>query len=78
LVFKIASRVLVTIDGVWLVNIFIDHLQVVTTNNYNTIADFNTTNHFTLSSQSTFTSFYLVAALRSGYSSAVFSLNVSW
>jgi hypothetical protein len=31
------------------VNRFIDHLRVVTTNNYNTIADFHTTNHSTLS-----------------------------
>jgi hypothetical protein len=31
------------------VNRFIDHAQVVTTNNYNTIADFHTTNHSTLS-----------------------------
>jgi hypothetical protein len=31
---------------------FIDHLQVVSTNNYNTVADCNTTNHPTLSSQS--------------------------
>jgi hypothetical protein len=30
-------------------NKFIDYLQVVTTNNYNTIADFHTTNHSTLS-----------------------------
>jgi hypothetical protein len=30
------------------VNRFIYHLQVVTTNNYNTIADFHTTNHYTL------------------------------
>jgi hypothetical protein len=30
-------------------NRFIDHLQVVTTSNYNTIADFHTTNHSTLS-----------------------------
>jgi hypothetical protein len=29
-------------------NIFIDHLQVVTTNNYNTVADFHTTNDSTL------------------------------
>jgi hypothetical protein len=33
-------------------NRFIDHLQVVTTNNYNTIADFHTTNHSTLSLES--------------------------
>jgi hypothetical protein len=31
------------------VNRFIDHLQVVTTENYNTTADFHTTNHSTLS-----------------------------
>jgi hypothetical protein len=30
-------------------NRFIDHLQVVTTNTYNTIADFHTTNPSTLS-----------------------------
>jgi hypothetical protein len=35
--------------GNGLVNRFIDHLQVVTTNNYNNIADFHTTNLFTLS-----------------------------
>jgi hypothetical protein len=28
-------------------NRFIDHLQVVITNNYDTIADFHTTNHST-------------------------------
>jgi hypothetical protein len=61
------------------VNRFIDHFQVVTTNNYNTIADFHTTNHSTLkSSQSTFTRLYLVTALHSGYSSAKFSLDISW
>jgi hypothetical protein len=32
-----------------LVSRFIDHLQVMTTNNCNTIADFHTTNHSTLS-----------------------------
>jgi hypothetical protein len=31
-----------TIEGYGLVTQFIDHLQVVTTNNYNTIADFLT------------------------------------
>jgi hypothetical protein len=45
------------------VNRFLDYLLVVTTNNYNTIADFHTTNHSTLSSQSAFTSRYLVTAL---------------
>jgi hypothetical protein len=42
------------------VNRFIDHLQVVATNNYNTIADFYTTNQSMLSSQSAFTSRCLV------------------
>jgi hypothetical protein len=32
----------------WMIG-FIDTLQVVTTNNYNTIADFHKTNHSTLS-----------------------------
>jgi hypothetical protein len=41
-------------------------------NNYNTIADFHTK-----SSQSTFTSFYLVTGLNNGYSSAMFSLDIS-
>jgi hypothetical protein len=31
----------VTVDGVWVVNRFIDHLQVVTTNNCNIIVDFH-------------------------------------
>jgi hypothetical protein len=55
------------------VNRFTDHLQVVTTNNYNIIADLHTK-----SSQSTFTSLYLVTALHNCDSSAVFSLDVSW
>jgi hypothetical protein len=54
------------------------HFQVVATNNYNITADFHTKNHSTLSSQSTFTSFYLVTALHNDYSSALFSLLVSW
>jgi hypothetical protein len=59
-------------------NRFVNHLLVVTTNNYN-IADFHTTNHSTLkSSQSILTSLYLVTSLNNGYSSAVFSLDVSW
>jgi hypothetical protein len=35
-------------------NRFIDHSHVVTTNNYNTLADLHTTNHFTLSLLSLF------------------------
>jgi hypothetical protein len=50
------------------------HLQVINTNNCNTVADLHTTNHLTLSSHSTFTSLYLVTALHNGYFSAVFSL----
>jgi hypothetical protein len=59
------------------VNRFIDHLQVVITNNYYTVADFHITNHSALkSSESAFTSFYLVTAVNNGYSSSVFSLDV--
>jgi hypothetical protein len=62
-----------------LMNRFTDHLQVITTNNYYTIADFHTTNHSTLSVLSLIsTSLYLVSALHNGYSFAVFSLDVSW
>jgi hypothetical protein len=44
--FMILSRALVTIDGVCIDDYrFIDHLQVVTTINYNAIADFHTTGH---------------------------------
>jgi hypothetical protein len=56
---------------------FIDHLQVVTTNNYNTIADFHNRNHFTLSPLSLLSFVYLVTALHNGYSSAVFLLDIS-
>jgi hypothetical protein len=41
------SRLFVSIDGFRLVNRFFDQLQVVTTNKYNTIADFHTTKHST-------------------------------
>jgi hypothetical protein len=51
--------VLVTIDGFWI---------GVTTNDYNTIADFYTTNHSTLS----------FLNLNDGYFSALFSLEVFW
>jgi hypothetical protein len=77
----ILSRVLVTVDrvliGEYLFTIIIDHFQVVTTNNYYTIADFHTINHTTLSSKSAFTSRCLVTALHNGCSSAKFTLNVS-
>jgi hypothetical protein len=58
--------------GFGLVNRFIDHLQVVVTNNYYTTAAFHTK-----SSQSISTSLYLVTALCNGYSSAVSSLDIS-
>jgi hypothetical protein len=35
--------------GFGLVNRFANHLQVVTTNNYNAVADFHSTDHFMLS-----------------------------
>jgi DMSO reductase anchor subunit len=44
---KIVSHVLGTIDGLWLVIGFIDHLHVVTVNNHYTITDFYITNHLT-------------------------------
>jgi hypothetical protein len=69
----ILSCVLLTMDRIVMVNRYTDHLQVVTTNNYNTIACFHTK-----SFQSIFTSLYVVTALNNGYSSAVFSLDVSW
>jgi hypothetical protein len=43
------SLVLVTIDGFGLVIGFIDHIHVVTINNYYIIAESLTTNHSTLS-----------------------------
>jgi hypothetical protein len=43
---NILSRVLVvTIDEIALVNRFIDHVQIVTTNNYNSNADFHIINN---------------------------------
>jgi hypothetical protein len=44
----ILSRVLVTATGFGLVIGFINHSQVVTTTNYNTVPDFYTTKHSTL------------------------------
>jgi hypothetical protein len=53
------------------VNIFIDHFQVVTTNNYNTTGDFHTTNHSTLSLfQPVFANLSLATASNSGDFSA--------
>jgi hypothetical protein len=56
---------------------FIDPVQVVTTNKYNTVADFHTTNHSTVNLLGLL-SLVFIAALNNGYSSAVFSLSVSW
>jgi hypothetical protein len=64
--------------GYGFVNKFIDHLQFITTNIYNTIADFHTTNHSTLSSQSAFTSRCLVTVLNDSYFFVLFSLDFSW
>jgi hypothetical protein len=59
-------------------NRFIDHLQVATANNYNTIADFHTTDHSALSLFSLHSRVLSVTALHNGYFSAKFSLDVSW
>jgi hypothetical protein len=56
---------------------FIDHVQVVTTYKYNTLADFHTTNHTTLNLLSVL-SLVFITSLNNGYSSAMFSLSVSW
>jgi hypothetical protein len=69
--------------GSGLVNIFIDHLQVVTTNNYNTIADFHTKSSVSFHSSllgnnsqqwlflcNSFTRRFLVTNLNNGDSSA--------
>jgi hypothetical protein len=61
-----------------LVNRFIDHLQVVTTNNYYMFADFHTTNHLTLSLLSLLPLVFIGNSSHNGYSSAVSSLDVSW
>jgi hypothetical protein len=60
-----------------LASAFTDHLQAVTTNNYNTVADFHTTNHSTLNLLSVL-SLVFVTPLNIGYSSAMFSLPDSW
>jgi ribosome maturation factor RimP len=57
----------VTIDGYVLANIFMYHLQVLTTNNSYIIVDFHTKHHFTLS----------LLSLRNSYSTAMSSLDVS-
>jgi hypothetical protein len=66
--------------GFWLIE-FIDHLQVVTTNNCNAIADFHTSqNHAVLSSPQGFYKRFLVKASNNSYSSVSvlkFSLNGS-
>jgi hypothetical protein len=48
-IYFILSRVGVTIDGVWIGEQIYYHLQVVTPNNYYTIADLHTTNHSQMS-----------------------------
>jgi hypothetical protein len=56
---------------------FINHLQVVTTSNYNIISDFHTTKHSTLDDL-ILLSLVLVTAPNNGYSFTMFSLPVSW
>jgi hypothetical protein len=73
----ILPRILVTIDGVSIVIGFIDHVQVVTTNECNTVADFHTANHSTLDLLSLLLLIF-VTALNNGYTFTVFSLSVSW
>jgi hypothetical protein len=60
---EILSRVRLTIDGVWIGD-SIDHLQVVTTNNYNTIAIsrvYSSLEHTVLCSQSVTRRFLVTA-----------------
>jgi hypothetical protein len=54
----ILPRVLVTIDGVLMGNLFIDYVQVVTTTKYNTLADSYTTNRSTRNFLCAFTSLH--------------------
>jgi hypothetical protein len=56
----------------WMIG-FVNTLQVVSTNNYYTIADFHTTNHSTLSLLN-----LLSLGFHNGYSYSMFSLDVSW
>jgi hypothetical protein len=76
IIFGAYCHVYYWLDGFKLVNRFIHHLQVVTTNNCNSTAGFHITNHFTLFSQSTLTGLYLVKTLSNGCSSAVFPIKV--
>jgi hypothetical protein len=49
----------------------IDHIQVVAANNYTTIADFHSTNHWcTHTSVTVYTNRFLITASNNGYSSA--------
>jgi hypothetical protein len=73
---RILSLILVTVEGFGLVIWFIDHIQVVTTNKYNTVAVFHTTHHSTL--ELSLLSLVFVTALSNDYTFTVFSLSVSW
>jgi hypothetical protein len=55
---------------------FTDHVQDVTTEKYNTLAEIHTTDHFILNILSLF-SLVFAAVLNNGYPSAVFALSVS-
>jgi hypothetical protein len=70
---KILSLVWVTMDGVWIGDWFIIHLQIETTSNYNTVANLHTlqiTTAHPKPSQSDFTSRFPVTDLNNGDSSA--------
>jgi hypothetical protein len=60
-----------------LVNRFIDHSQVITTNYYNSTADFHSKSLHTKSSNSASTSHCWITGLNNGYSSAKFSLGIA-
>jgi hypothetical protein len=59
-----------------MMNRYIEHSQVVTTNKYNTITDFHTTKHSTPELLSELTLLF-VTALNNGYSFTMFSSSVS-
>jgi hypothetical protein len=76
IIWNILSSVLVTKEEARIGNWIYDHLQVVTTNKYNTVTDFHTTKHSTLDVLSML-SLVFVTFLNNGYSLTMFSLSVS-
>jgi hypothetical protein len=68
------SRVGVTLEGFWIIG-FIDHLKIVTTNNYNTIVNFHSLQIIIAHVKSTpactaFTRHFLITASNNSYSSS--------